>query len=135
MFSFLMSASVGALLGGSYVLLRTPRTGKENQEFIKAFYQETRVNVENVQNKVSDVQAKTNDLQVEVAKLQAGPIPEFKHLADDFKTEAEVYTRRINDGIQEITQEVDAMQRRIEAKTDKLPVEKATQDSTSDSDK
>lgn len=132
MFSFLISASVGALLGGSYVLLRTPRTGKENQEFVKQFYQDTKMNVEEVQGKASNVQASLNQLKVEVAKLQTGVMPELMHVADDFKVEAEVYSRRINDGVQEITDEFDDMQRRIEARTDKLPVEKVTQNTNSE---
>lgn len=131
MFSFIISASVGALLGGSYVLLRTTRTGKENQEFIKEYYYTTKGNAEEVQDKLSNVQASVNNLKVEVTKLQTGALPEIMHIADDFKTEADVYTRRINDGIQDITQEVDAMKHRIEAKTDDLPVEKVTQDSNS----
>lgn len=126
MFSFLISASVGALFGGSYVLLRTPRTGKENQEFVKQFYYDTKVNVEEVQDKASNVQASLSQLKVEVAKLQTGVMPELMHAADDFKVEAQVYSRRINDGIEEITDEFDDMQRRIESRTDKLPIEKAT---------
>lgn len=131
MFSLLISASVGALLGGSYVLLRTPRTGKENQEFVKSFYHDTKENVEDVQDKASNVQASLNQLNVEVAKLQTGVIPELMHVADDFKVEADVYSRRINDGVQEITQEFDDMQRRIESRTDKLPVENVTQETNS----
>lgn len=121
---------MGALFGGSYVLLRTPRTGKENQEFVKQFYSETKVNVEEVQDKASNVQASLNQLQVEVAKLQTGVVPELMHVADDFKVEAQVYSRRINDGIEEITDEFDEMQSRIKTRTDKLPVEKVTQNNT-----
>ena len=119
---------MGALFGGSYVLLRTPRTGKENQEFVKQFYHDTKVNVEEVQNKASNVQASLNQLKVEVAKLQTGVLPELMHVADDFKVEAQVYSRRINDGVEEITDEFDEMQKRIDSRTDKLPVEKVTQD-------
>ena len=131
MFSFLISASVGALFGGSYVLLRTPRTGKENQEVIKQFYYDTKADVEDVQDKASNVQASLNQLKVEVTKLQTGVVPELMHTADDFKVEAQVYSRRINDEVEVLKSEFDQMQKRIEARTDKLPVEKVTQKTNS----
>ncbi len=134
MFGFMLTASIGAVLSGSYVLLRTPRTGKENREFVKEYYHATKGNVENVQDKFSTVQASVNNLKVEVAKLQTGPLPEIMHLADDFKTEAQVYSRRINDGVDVIKQEVETMQNRIERKTDDLPVEQITQDTNSENE-
>ena len=109
MFSFLISASVGALFGGSYVLLRTPRTGKENQEFIKQFYYDTKADVEDVQDKASNVQASLNQLKVEVTKLQTGVVPELMHTADDFKVEAQVYSRRINDEVEVLVNEANAL--------------------------
>ena len=118
MFTFMVGALGGALVSGSYVLLRTKRTGKENQQFVKDFYHTTKANAENVSDKASNVKASVNNLNVEVAKLQTGFMPEMMAIADDFKTEATVYTRRINDGIQDINQEVDLMNARIQAKTD-----------------
>lgn len=116
----MIGALGGALVSGSYVLLRTPRTGKENQEFIKDFYYTTKANVNDVQDKASNVQDSMNQLNVEVAKLQTGFLPEVMGIADNFKTEAEVYTRRINDGVQEINQEVELMNKRINAKTETI---------------
>lgn len=118
MFTFMLGALGGAIVSGSYVLLRTPRTGKENQQFVKEFYHTTKANTENVSDKVSTVQASVNNLKVEVAKLQTGVLPEIMTIANDFQTEAEVYTRRINDGIQDINHDVNKMKARIELKTD-----------------
>lgn len=119
MFTFMLGAIGGAVVSGGYVLLRTPRTGKENQEFVKDFYKTTKANVENVQDKTSDVQSAVNDLKVEATKLQLDFLPEVMGIANDFQTEAEVYTRRINDEVQIIQQEVNLMNARIQAKTDR----------------
>lgn len=118
MFTFMLGAIGGAVVSGSYVLLRTPRTGKENQQFMKDFYHTTKANVEDVSDKASNLQASVNNLNVEVAKLQTGFLPEMMHIAKNFQTEANVYSRRINDGVQEINQEVELMNARIQQKTD-----------------
>lgn len=118
MFTFMLGAIGGAVVSGSYVLLRTPRTGRENQKFAKEFYSTTKSNVEDVSDKVSNVQAAANNLKLEVSKLQLDYIPEIMHDVNDFKTEAEVYSRRINDGMTEINQEIALMKGRIDRKTD-----------------
>lgn len=118
MFTFMIGALGGAAVSGAYVLLRTPRTGKENREFIKDFYSTTKTNVENVSDKVGNVQQAVTNLKLEVNKLQLDFIPEVMHDLNDLQTEAEVYSRRINDGIQEINKEVELMKARIDRKTD-----------------
>lgn len=118
MFTFMLGAIGGAVASGTYVLLNTPRTGKENQKFVKEFYYTTKENVEYVSDEAANVQNAVTNLKLEANKLQLDFIPEIKRSADDFKTETEVYTRRINDGIQEINQEVEAMNARIQMKTD-----------------
>lgn len=118
MFTFMLGAIGGAVVSGTYVLLNTPRTGKENQKFVKEFYYTTKENVEHVSDKAANTQNAVTNLKLEANKLQLDFIPEVMRTADDFKTEAEVYTRRINDSIQEINQEVEAMNARINRKTD-----------------
>lgn len=118
MFTFLLGAIGGAAVTGSYVLLRTPRTGKENQEFVKEFYTTTKSNVDNVQDKVGNVQAAVNNLKLEMNKVQLDSLPEIMHDVNEFQTEAQVYSRRINEVITEINREVEAMKARINQKTD-----------------
>jgi gas vesicle protein len=118
MFTFMLGAIGGAVVSGTYVLLRTPRTGKENQKFVKEFYQTTKSNVDNVSDKVGDVQAAVNNLKLEVNKLQLHQLPDIMNDVNDLQTEAKVYSRRINDGITVINNEVDAMKARINRKTD-----------------
>ncbi len=118
MFTFMLGAIGGALFSGSYVLLNTPRTGKENQRFVKEFYYTTKDNVEDVSDKTANVQDALHHLNREVNKLQLDFVPDIMHDVHNFQTEVEVYKRRINDGIQEINTEVDLMKNRIQAKTD-----------------
>ena len=56
MFTFTLSALAGALIGGSYVLIRTPRTGEENQQFVKDFIQTTQDNLQNVSDQALSVE-------------------------------------------------------------------------------
>ena len=113
MFSFLTGLLGGAAIGGGYVLLRTPRSGSENQLFVKDFYNTTKTNVADVQDKASNLQAAVKQLNAEVTKLQVGFVPEVQKIAEDFQTEATVYTRRINDEIQQINNHTEVMTNRI----------------------
>ena len=116
MFSFLIGALGGAAISGGYVLLRTPRTGQENQQFVKDFVNTTKNNVEDVQTKAGNVQFAVNQLKTEVAKIQVNLVPEVMEIVEGFQTEAQVYTRRINDGVADINNEVKAMNIRINMK-------------------
>lgn len=107
MLTFTLSALAGALIGGSYVLIRTPRTGKENQQYVKNFVQTTQENLKNVSDQGLNVEQAIRNLTVEVQNIQQDFLPEVLDLAKDFKTEAAISTRRINDEINEISREVD----------------------------
>ena len=113
MISFLAGLLGGAAIGGGYVLLRTPRSGSENQIFVKDFYNTTKTNVADVQDKASNVQAAVQQLNAEVTKLQVGFVQEVQKIVDDFQTEAAVYTRRINGEIEQINNHTEVMTNRI----------------------
>ena len=114
----MLGAIGGALFSGSYVLLNTPRTGRENQIFIKDLYYTTKDNAEEVSDKTANVQDALHHLNMEVNKLQLDFVPEITRDVHNFQTEVEVYKRRINDEVQEINKEVELMNNRIQAKTD-----------------
>lgn len=117
MFTFLLGALGGAALGGGYVLLNTPRSGKENQRFVKEFYYTTKYNIENVQDKASDMQNAMDALNAEMTYLQLDFMPDVMASVNSLTEEADVYMRRINDGVTEMKNEVDAMNMRIAART------------------
>lgn len=118
MFTFMLGALGGAALGGSYVLLNTPRSGKENRYAVKNYVETARYNVENVQDKTADVQNAVENLKTEINLLQWDTVPDIMESVDEFTTEATVYTRRINDEISVINGEVEDMNARIEAQKD-----------------
>ena len=116
MFTFLLSALGGAALGGGYVLLNTSRSGEENQRFVKEFYYTTKYNVENVQDKAGNMKNAMDALNAELNFLQVEFLPDVMGSVNSLAEEADVYMRRINDGVAEMTNEVDAMNMRIQAR-------------------
>lgn len=123
MFPFLIGLLGGAAAGGGYVLLNNPRSGSENQIFVKNYVNNTKENVKDVQDKASNVQAAINDVKTEVTKLQVGFIPEVKTIVEDFQTEAAVYSRRITDEIDVINQHATVMTNRINAQNQEVQVD------------
>ena len=128
MFSFLAGLLGGAAVGGGYVLLRTPRSGSENQLFVKNFVETTKSNVEDVQSKASNVQAAVQGLNAEFTKLQVGFIPEVQKIAEDFQTEATLYTRRIQGEIDNISQQAEVMTNRINMKNQEVQIDPTSDD-------
>lgn len=107
MITFLLSTLGGALIGGSYVLIRTPRSGKENQLFVKDFIQTTEKNIDNVSKQAADLQQSLNHLNVEIQNIQKYFVPDLVEISVDFKNHAEVSNRRIQNDIQIINNELE----------------------------
>lgn len=116
MFTFLLGALGGAALGGGYVLLNTPRSGADNQRFVKEFYTTTELNVKNVQDKAGNLQQAVTKLTEELNAVQLDIIPEIMSSVNRLQQEADVHVRRINDGAEDMKKEVDAMNARIQAR-------------------
>lgn len=123
MFSFLTGLLGGAAIGGGYVLLRTPRSGSENQIFVKNFVNTTKTNVADVQDKASNLQAAVKELNAEITKLQVGFVPEVMEIVDDFQVEASVYTRRITDEIEQINNHTEVMTNRINMQNQEVQID------------
>lgn len=106
MLTFLLSTVGGALIGGSYILIRTPRSGKENQLFVKDFIQTTEKNIDNVSNQVHGLKQSLNNLNFEIQNIQEAFVPELLEITDDFKNHAEVSNRRIQNDLDNINREL-----------------------------
>lgn len=130
MFPFLIGLLGGAAAGGGYMLLRTPRSGSENQLFVKNFYTTTKNNITDVQDKASNVQVAVQQLNAEVTKLQVGFVPEVKKVVDNFQTEVAVYTRRINDEMEQINNETENLSKRINAQNEEVQIEPTVDETT-----
>ena len=116
MFTFLLGALGGVALGGGYVLLNTPRSGKDNQRFVKDLYYTTKYNIEDVQDKAANFQEAMNTFNAELNYVQMDFVPEIMGSVNSLTEEADVYMRRINDGVNEMKTNIDAMNARIEAR-------------------
>ena len=116
MFTFLLGTLGGVALGGSYVLLNTPRSGADNQRFVKDLYYTTKYNVEEVQDKGANFQEAMATLKNELNNVQLNFVPEVTNSVNSLSEEADVYMRRINDSVNEMKADVEAMNMRIEAR-------------------
>ena len=116
MFTFLLGTLGGVALGGSYVLLNTPRSGADNQRFVKDLYYTTKYNVEEVQDKGANFQEAMATLRNELNNVQLNFVPEVTNSVNSLSEEADVYMRRINDSVNEMKADVEAMNMRIEAR-------------------
>lgn len=106
MLTFLLSTLGGAVIGGSYVLIRTPRSGKENQLFVKNFIQRTEKNVDHLSDQVLGLQQSLNNLNHEIQNVQEVFVPELLEITDDFQNHAEVANRRIKNDLDNINNEL-----------------------------
>lgn len=128
MFTFLVGALGGALATGGYVLLRTPRSGKENQEWLENYYNTAKYNAKNVQDKAGDVQEAVTRLQTELANVQVNVVPDIMESVEDLQTNASVYTRRINDTVDVINHEIEDMNQRINRQNENIKMGSDTSD-------
>ena len=116
MFSFLLGTLGGVALGGSYVLLNTPRSGVDNQRFVKDLYYTRKYNIQDVQDKATNFQDAMTTLNNELNFVQVDFVPEVMNSVNSLSEEADVYMRRINDSLNEMKADVEAMNMRIEAR-------------------
>src|SRR5699024_10113392 len=116
MFTFLLGTLGGVALGGSYVLLNTPRSGADNQRLVKDLYYTTKYNMEEVQDKATNFQDAMATLNNELSYVQLDFVPEVMNSVNSLTEEADVYMRRINDSVNEMKTDVEAMNMRIEAR-------------------
>lgn len=106
MLTFLLSSLAGAAIGGSYVLIRTPRSGKENQKFVKDFIQTTQDNIDHVTAETADLQRSISHLTNEVKTIQNHVLPDLVNIANTFKIDAAASSRRIQDNMNTIDREI-----------------------------
>lgn len=116
MFTFLVGVVGGLALGGGYVLLNTPRTGSENKRVMKDMYYTTKYNIEDVQEKSTHFQEAMNQFNNELTFVQNEFVPDIMSDVTNLTDEAEVHMRRINDAVNDVKTDVEAMNERIEAR-------------------
>lgn len=103
----LLGTVSGLVLGGIYGLVNTPRSGKENQEALKAYIDETTYHVQDVTEKVNDLKFAVSQLTAESKFVQDEFMTDIQKIATDFQYEAEPRLRRIQEKAAKIQREVE----------------------------
>lgn len=103
---FLLGSLSGVVLGGIYGLVRTPRPGKQNQEMLKAYIDDTTNHVQDVTDKVNDLKSAVSRLTSEVNFVQTEFMSDMQTVAAEFQKEAEPRMRRILEKAEKIQTEV-----------------------------
>lgn len=104
---FLLGSLSGLVLGGIYGLVKTPRSGKENQEFLKDYIDETNHHVQDVTDKVNDLKHSIGTLTNEAKFVQNEFMADVQSTVSEFQYEAEPRLRRIQDKTEKIQSEVE----------------------------
>lgn len=114
---FLLGSLSGIILGGIYGLLQTPRSGKENQEHIKTYIDETTYHVQDVADRINDLKSAISQLTQEGKNLQEGFVADVQTLSDEYMNEAEPRLRRIQDQTEKITKDIEEATETIQTPT------------------
>jgi gas vesicle protein len=111
---FLLGSLSGIVLGGIYGLLKTPRSGKENQEVMKEYIDDTTYHVQDVSERVKDLKSAINNLTDEGKKLQEGFVQDVQKIADEYMYEAEPRLRRIQEKAEKMTKDIEVTTENIQ---------------------
>lgn len=102
---FVLGSLSGLVAGGIYGLIKTPRSGKENQQALRNYADETSDHLQDVSDKVSDLKDSINQLKAEVSFVQNDVMDEMTLIAKEFQHEAEPRLRRIQEKTKKIQTE------------------------------
>src|SRR5690625_3343223 len=92
---FLLGSLSGLVVGGIYGLIKTPRSGKENQDYLKDYIDETNRHVQDVTDKVNDLKHSISTLTNEAKFVQNEFMTDIQSTVSEFRYEAEPRLRRI----------------------------------------
>lgn len=96
----------GALVGGAYGLMKTPRKGTENREAMKSYLDDTTVLVQDVTDKVKDLKSAISELTNEGKSLATDFSKEMNETVQEFSYEAEPRLRRIQEQANKLNKDV-----------------------------
>lgn len=114
---FILGSLSGIILGGTYGLLTTPRSGKENQEKLKNYIDDTTDHVKDVNDKVSVLKAAMQNLTDEGMKLQTEFITDIQALSNEYMYEAQPRIERIQRKTDKISKDIEVATVNIKSTT------------------
>ena len=100
---------VGAIAGGVYGLLKTPRTGEQNREAMKSYIDDTTVLVQDVTEKVKDLKGASSELTNEGKNMATDFAKDMNETAQEFSYEVEPRMRRIQQQADKLTSDIQGM--------------------------
>lgn len=107
--SLILGTVTGLVLGGAYGLLYTPRTGKENREYLKQYATDVKHDSQDVKTKFDHLNRSVNNLQHELQMMQGPVAAEFKRIAHQYQNDIEPRLDRIQDRQQQLNNTIDNM--------------------------
>ncbi|GEL67849.1 YtxH domain-containing protein [Marinilactibacillus psychrotolerans] len=116
---FLLGTLSGVVLGGVYGLLKTPRTGKENQDMLKNYIDDTTNHVKDVNEKVGDLKIAIQNLTDEGMKLQTEFMTDIQNLSNEYLYEAQPRVERIKRKADKINKDIEVATVNIKSTTTK----------------
>lgn len=114
---FILGTLSGVVLGGIYGLLTTPRTGKENQNMLKDYINDSTDQFKDVNDKVSDLKASIQNLTDEGMKLQNEFMTDIQQLSNDYMYEAQPRLERIKRKTDKINKDLEVATVNIKSTT------------------
>lgn len=107
----------GAVAGGVYGLLKTPRTGEENREAMKSYLDDTTVLVQDVTDRVKDLKGAISELTNEGKTLATDFAKDMNETVQEFSYEVEPRMRRIQDQANKLNSDVQEMTENMKSST------------------
>lgn len=105
---FFWGLVTGGIAGAAYGLLTTPRSGKENQLFIKEYIQDTTDHVQDVSAKLTDLQGAVQTLAEEGRYFTTVFSKEMDQTISNFTYEAEPRLQRIQENADKLLKDAEA---------------------------
>lgn len=104
---FILGLVTGLIAGGVYGLLKTPRSGKENQEMAKDYVDDATYHVDDVTEKVKELKDAISRLTNEGKTLATTFASDMDKTAKEFMYEAEPRMRRIQEKAEVLQKDVE----------------------------
>lgn len=114
---FLLGTLSGVVLGGVYGLLKTPRTGKENQNMLKDYIDDSTDQFKDMNDKVSDLKASIQNLTDEGMKLQNEFMTDIQQISNEYMYEAQPRLERIKRKTDKINKDLEVATVNIKSTT------------------
>ncbi|WP_027107718.1 YtxH domain-containing protein [Lacticigenium naphthae] len=108
-FGFGKGLLTGVIAGGIYGLVKTPRTGKENQEIAKEYIDDAAYHFDDVTLKVKNLKNSIQRLVDEGKTINESVVPAVEKTVKEFQYDMEPRVRRIQEKMDKINDDVEQL--------------------------